>query len=112
MELSTFKKDNTFNRERITTSIILESPFSKEIRIMMAKGLEMKKHQTAYPIVVHVLSGKINFGVEDESYELARDGILCLEGNIPHNLFALEDSIIRLTLSKLDKAERVAKVAR
>ena len=36
--------------------------------------------------------------------------ILALEGDIPHDLTAKENSIIRLTLSKHDKVERLKEV--
>ena len=42
---------------------------------------------------------------------LKKGSIITLEGNIPHNLTARKDSIVRLTLSKLDTALRVEKVA-
>ncbi len=67
----------------------------------------MKEHKTAFPIIVHVLSGQIDFGVENETHLLDAGGIIALEGNIPHDLVAREDSVVRLTLSKLDKIERV-----
>lgn len=78
---------------------------------MMKAGQGMKEHKTPFPIVVHVLTGQIGFGVGGETHSIQAGGILILEGNIPHDLTALEDSIIRLTLSKSDNAERVEKVA-
>jgi quercetin dioxygenase-like cupin family protein len=34
-----------------------------------------------------------------------------LLGNVPHDLSANKDSVVRLTISKLDDAQRVEKVA-
>jgi len=59
---------------------------------------------------VNVLEGEINFGVEGKTHPLNKGDIITLEGNIAHDLTALKDSIIRLTLSKLDHPERVEKV--
>lgn len=112
METNSFNQSVEFNPNRVSTKVILESSFSKEIRILLAKGQQMREHKTPYPIVVHLLKGSIDFGVENKTYTLSEGDILSLEGNVPHHLMAKENSIVRLTLSKLDKAERVEKVAK
>ncbi len=111
MKIASFNDALQFNHERITTNVILETSFSKEIRILLAKGQKMKEHKTLFPIVVHVLEGKIDFGVQGVISSLEKGAIIALEGNIPHDLTALKDSVIRLTLSKLDTAKRVENVA-
>lgn len=110
MQVSSFHEDLTFDESRIKTSVILESSFSKEIRIVFTKGQIMKEHQTPFPIVVQVLSGDIDFGLKDKHYKMTSGDIISLEGNIPHTLTAAADSIVRLTLSKRDEVKRVGKV--
>lgn len=111
MEHNSFNKDLQFTDERVKISVVLETSFSKEIRIAFKKGQTMKEHKTAYPIAVHLLKGAIEFGVEGQKHQLKEGDILTLEGNIPHDLLAQEESIVRLTLSKLDTVERVEGVA-
>lgn len=111
MNPDSFNENLDYNDSKIVTKVILESSFSKEIRILLKKGQIMKEHKTAYPIVVHILEGEIDFGVQDEIKCLKKGDILTLEGNIPHDLTALQDSVVRLSLSKLDDASRVKKVA-
>lgn len=67
----------------------------------------MKEHQTPFPIVVHLLVGKIEFGVQGQNYHLIINDLIVLDGGVSHNLIAKEDSIIRLTLSHKDSVERV-----
>jgi len=110
MEIGSFKEELIFNDKHVTTTVILESDFSKEIRIAFKKGQVMKKHKTRFPIVVQVLSGAIDFNVNESIQYLKEGGIIALEANIPHDLTAREESVVRLTLSKLDKAERLEKV--
>lgn len=112
MKYDSFKNDLQFNDDRARTSVILETSFSKEIRIAFKKGQILKEHKTAYPIVVHLLKGAIEFTAEDSKKHLKEGDILTLESNIPHNLYANEESIVRLTLSKPDTAERVEGVAK
>ena len=98
--------------EKVLTKVILETSFSKEIRIQMEKGQSMKEHQTPFPIIVHLLKGEIDFGVKGEVHRLSEGDILSLEGGIPHDLLAKTPAIVRLSLSKLDRADRVEQVAK
>ena len=43
-----------------------ENDFSKEIRIIMPKNIQMKENKAPKPIVIQVLEGSINFCVERE----------------------------------------------
>lgn len=111
MEKASFETQLNFSAEKAQISVILESPFSKELRIAMRKGQQMKEHQTPFPIMIHLLQGSIEFGVGTSTHSLTQGDIFWLEGGVPHHLTAKEDSVIRLTLSKLDDAHRVKNVA-
>lgn len=111
MQITSFNEDLVFNDKRIVTKVLLESSFSKDIRILFRKGQIMKEHKTPFSIVVHILKGEIDFSVQGVVHLLRKGAIIALEGNIPHDLTAKKDSVVRLTLSKFDKAERVAEVA-
>ena len=111
MDIQSFATNLQYNEDKVTASVILETPFSKEIRILMKAGQVMNKHQAPYPIIVHVLDGVIDFGVEGKTKQLSQGDAISLDAKVPHDLKANQDSIIRLTLSKLDKVERVEEVA-
>lgn len=111
MQIASFNEELAFNGLKIVTKLILETSFTKEIRILLKEGQMMKEHKTAFPIVVHLLEGEIDFGVNGSVHSLNKGGMITLEGNIPHDLTAKKDSIVRLTLSKSDQAERVEQVA-
>ncbi len=111
MENTSFRNKIEYSDSKVKTEVILETSFSKEIRILLKKGQVMRDHKAPYPIIVHLLEGSIDFGIEGNVNHLSKGEILTLDGNIPHNLYAHEDSIVRLTLSKLDKADRVKDVA-
>ena len=112
MKVESFNEYLDYNDTKIVTKVILESSFSKEIRILLKRGQIMKEHKAPFPIIVHVLKGKLDFGVEGKMNLLKKGSIITLEGNIPHNLTARKDSIVRLTLSKRDNALRVEKIAK
>ena len=111
MKTASIYQDLEFNENKPAIKAILETDFTKEIRILMRENQEMKEHQTPFPILVELLEGEIIFGVEGQNYEVKKGDLLTLSGGVPHNLIAKKESVIRLTLSKLDSSKRVEGVA-
>ncbi|RAZ51969.1 cupin domain-containing protein [Campylobacter hyointestinalis] len=89
---------------------LVESEFSKEIRISMAKNSFMDKHKAPAPIIVQVLKGSIIFKSDNQEVRLDEFDLITLKAGVEHSLLTLEDSIIRLSLSKIDNESRVFKV--
>lgn len=94
----------------VTIAKLFDGPHNKEIRINLEKGAQMKEHKAPGAIMVQVLSGKIEFGVGDENVILGALDMITLEPNVLHALTALENSIVRLSLSKNDDVSRVFRV--
>ncbi|MCK4562645.1 MAG: cupin [Flavobacteriaceae bacterium] len=111
MKSSSLLKNIEYKEDKPAINVLFETESTKEIRIVMRKGQNMKKHQTPFPIVVEMFDGDLDFGVEDNLYHLKRGDILALDGGVPHDLLAKSDCIVRLTLSKSDSVKRVEKVA-
>lgn len=111
MQTNSLTKNIVYKEDKPNVEILFETPFSKEIRILMKEAQVMKEHKTPFPIVVEIFQGEIQFFVEQELHSLKAGDILSLKGGVPHTLKALSDSIIRLTLSKYDELERVKEVA-
>lgn len=109
MQKESFLSEVEFDEKRIKTKVVIETDFSKEIRILMKGGQIMKEHKAPYPILIHVLEGEIELGVDRRKNLMKKGDIVTLIGNVPHDLKANENSVIRLSLSKLDQAERLAK---
>lgn len=101
-------RDDKFDGIKVVK--LFEGSGSKEIRINLQKGSMMKEHQAPGAIMVQVLSGKIEFSVGSDVEILNELDMVTLEANVPHALNALEDSIVRLSLSKNDDVSRVFKV--
>jgi quercetin dioxygenase-like cupin family protein len=110
MESVNIYQDLEYKDNKPAIKVLFETSFTKEIRIVMRTGTVMKKHKTAFPIVIEIVEGKIDFGVHDGVLNLKKGDLLALEGGVPHDLNAIEDSIIRLTLTKSDQADRVKNV--
>lgn len=110
MKIVSILKDVQYNPDRPAISVLMESDFTKEIRIVFKHGQHMKEHKAPYPITVEVVEGTIDFGVYGNSNKLNRGDLISLSGNVAHDLTAKADSIVRLTLSKNDSISRVENV--
>lgn len=110
MKKASILHDVTFNEGRPHINVLLETSSTKEVRIIMREGQVMKKHHAPFPIIVSLFEGAIDFGVEGEIHTLQKGDIISLEANVLHDLTCLKDCIIRLSLSKEDKVERVESI--
>lgn len=100
-------EDLVYSKEKVQIKAMFESDSSKEIRIVFTENQIMKEHKTNFPITVQIVEGSIDFGVNGEVHTLIKGDIVSLEASIPHDLKALKDSIVRLSLSKNDSVNRV-----
>jgi len=104
---ASFYKDLEFSDKSVVITPLLDSDFGKEIRIAFKEGQVMKEHKTKFPITVMTLRGSIAFGVGEKTHILDEGEVIALEGNVMHELKALKESVVRLSLHKGDTVERV-----
>lgn len=98
--MDSFNKELLFSESKPLLKVILETQFTKEVRISMEKATELKAHKTPFPILIHLLEGSIELNVQGQSYQLNSGDVLPIEGDIEHSLKANERSVIRLTIFK------------
>jgi len=107
MKTASFFTDLKFSDESVVIKPMLDSNFGKEIRIAFKEGQIMKKHKTKFPITVMTMKGSIEFGVGEKTVILNEGDVIALEGNVMHELKALKESVVRLSLHKGDTIARV-----
>jgi quercetin dioxygenase-like cupin family protein len=96
--------------DKPTLTVLLKTANTKEIRIVMKEGQFMKEHKAPYPIIIEIFEGEIEFGINGKNQPLKKGDIVALEANVPHDLLCTTKCIVRLSISVLDKIERVNKV--
>lgn len=109
MQVISWSKSD-FAPQAVQITPIVENESAKEIKITMVKDAQMPNHKAPFDISVQVLRGEIDFEVAGELLRLKELDMICLKANEPHSLRALQDSIVRLSLSKKDSAARVSAV--
>lgn len=110
MKTSSLLDNLEYNDTKPAVKVLFETKTTKEIRIALKGGQVMKEHKTPYAIVVEMFEGNLDFGVKGEVFNLKRGDILSLDGGVPHDLKAISDCIVRLTLAKEDSVDRVLSV--
>ena len=94
MKTAAFLNDIQYNEEKVAISLLLETDFSKEIRIVFKKNQVMKDHKAPFAIIVQVVKGIIDFGVHNEIHQLNTGDMVALKAHEVHNLLAVEESIV------------------
>ena len=112
MKTASLTDNIQYHETRPTIQVLLDTENGKEIRIAFKKDQVMKEHKTPFAIVVEVFEGSIDFGVNGDIHTLNRGDLISLEGGVPHDLTAVKDSIVRLSLNKGDSAKRVEDVVK
>jgi len=104
---ASFYENLTFSNKSAVITPLLDSAFGKEIRIAFKQGQVMKEHKTKFPITVMTLKGCIEFTVATEMYVLNTGDVIALKGDVMHELKAIKESVVRLSLHKSDTVDRV-----
>jgi quercetin dioxygenase-like cupin family protein len=90
--------------------MLLETPFSKEIRICMGEGVMMREHTAPNAITIMVLEGSVTIESLGSSVCLTSGDTIYFDPKVPHSLHATLQSVVRLTLAKTDTLQRVLNV--
>ena len=102
MKTASLTKNIEYDQRGPTIQVILNTNSSKELRIAFKESQVMRRHRTPFPIVVEIFEGSIDFGIDGEVLKLHRGDLLSLKGNVSHDLTAVRESIVRLSLNKSD----------
>lgn len=62
------------------------------INLQLRAGQRVGRHHTPSDAIIHVVSGRVRFGVGDESVELTKDIVLHMNPREDHELEAIEDT--------------------
>jgi len=78
---------------------LLKEPHVRVVLMALRHGAQLQEHQTAGWVVVQTISGRVRLRALGQSVELAAGHLLTLEPNAAHDVEALEESVVLLTLA-------------
>ncbi|GED17311.1 hypothetical protein AM501_16420 [Aneurinibacillus migulanus] len=71
---------------------VLEFAKGAVINLQLKAGQSIGRHHTPSDAIVHVVSGRVRFGIGEETVELTRDVVLHMNPKEEHELEAVEDT--------------------
>ncbi|WP_253895164.1 cupin domain-containing protein [Corallococcus exercitus] len=69
--------------------------------VLMAfkSGARLGQHRTVGQLSIQVLEGRVRLVLEREQFELSKGGLFALGSSVPHDVEAIEESAVLLTIA-------------
>ncbi|PZT48894.1 hypothetical protein B6S12_00950 [Helicobacter valdiviensis] len=96
-----------FTHKEVCIRPMLQNNSTRELQITIPKEAVLKEHQAPYEFSIQVLSGEIWFAIDEKKEILKPLDMVCLEAYRTHSVGAIEDSIVRVSLSQNDTLSRI-----
>ena len=99
-QMDRLKQESTW-RERGRNAITLtKEPGLRLVLMVLSERTKISEHQAAGPLTLHVLSGSVIFRAGGRAPTVAAGEIIVLEAAIDHEVYAVEESVVLLTLAR------------
>jgi quercetin dioxygenase-like cupin family protein len=99
-ELGRLRQESTWRTSGRNAITLTKEPTLRLVLLLLGKGTTMPEHQTAGPLTLQVLSGLVAFRAGDRAKEVGPGELIVLESAIGHEIEALEESAVLLTLAR------------
>lgn len=110
-ELSHLKQDSEWVTRHRNAVTLVKTNHLSVVLVALQQGASLKEHHTGSSITVMVLRGKIAFKTRDQERHVESNGLVFLEAGIPHEVKALEESALLVTIVEPKSATGVRKGA-
>jgi quercetin dioxygenase-like cupin family protein len=99
-EIDSLKQEPEWISGHLNSVTVVKTSNLSVVLTAIKKGATMCGHEVDGPITLQVVSGAIQFGVAGEPRKLAAGEVIALDKAVPHEIEALEDSNLLLTIVK------------
>ena len=98
VEIHRLHAETTWNTGQNARTLIKYDDF-RVVLIALAAEVRMPEHKAAGRISIHVLSGHIQLRASGRTFDLRSGGLLALDHGVSHDVHALEESALLLTIA-------------
>jgi len=99
--LAELRRDDSYSRSGRLGRTLARSGRLRMVLVALNSGVEVGTHQADSPMTIQVLEGRIVFRVAGENHELSTGQVLFFGPGEAHDIRALEESALLLTLSAI-----------
>jgi quercetin dioxygenase-like cupin family protein len=100
-QLRELRDDESYRRSGRLGRTLARSGRLRLVLVALNAGVEVGTHQADSPMSIQLLQGRIGFRIEGESYELRAGQVLFFEPGEAHDIRALDESALLLTISAI-----------
>jgi quercetin dioxygenase-like cupin family protein len=98
-EVGQLRAELTYLEGDRNANTLLKAPAARVVLFALRRGAQLQEHQTAGWVIVQTIAGRIRLRALGQGIELPAGHLLTLEPNAAHDVEALEDSVMLLTLA-------------
>jgi quercetin dioxygenase-like cupin family protein len=107
-QLRELRDDESYRRSGRLGRTLARSGRLRLVLVALNAGVEVGTHQADSPMSIQLLQGRIGFRIGGESYELRAGQVLFFEPGEAHDIRALDESALLLTISAIGDDARNA----
>jgi quercetin dioxygenase-like cupin family protein len=97
-EIDRLRAETTWTTGQNARTLVKYDSVRVVLTAMKAKA-RMREHKTEGRLSVHVLAGHIHLRAGGRTFSLRAGGLLALDHDVPHDVEALEESAVLLTIA-------------
>jgi quercetin dioxygenase-like cupin family protein len=98
-ELSQLHDEEAWLRTGRNSKTLVKQPDFRIVLIALQKGVHLEEHSADARISIHTLSGHVKLQLPEQTVDLHDGHLLVLDRALEHDLEAIEESAILLTVS-------------
>jgi quercetin dioxygenase-like cupin family protein len=98
-EIAQLHEEEAWQRTGRNSKTLVKQPDFRIVLIALRKGSHLEEHSADARISIHTLSGHVKLQLADQTVDLCDGHLLVLDRALEHDLEALEESAILLTIS-------------
>jgi quercetin dioxygenase-like cupin family protein len=107
-QLRELRDDESYRRSGRLGRTLARSGRLRLVLVALNAGVEVGTHQADSPMTIQLLQGRIGFRIEGDNHELRAGQVVFFEAGEAHDIRALDESALLLTISAIGDDARNA----
>jgi len=99
-EIAQLKEDPEWQQRHRNAVTLVKEPHLSVVLVVLQKGAKLQEHRAPGPFTIQVLNGAVRVGIDHEIRTVMRNGLVSMEKGIPHDVEALEETALLVTIAE------------